>query len=142
MKQIMLAATIPQPPPLTFICLNPRQTDVTTASAADIHIRPSKEIIYETTKREPVQKDDDYDDEFLEEDAKTFGRGNGGPAASHYIMPYVYKKRFLYRKYCIRKDGDKFKIGDTPVLVDQDGDITIKDNEFSGFRRAVGIIDT
>ena len=47
-------------------------------------------------------------------------------------MPYVYKKRFLYRKYCIRKDGDKFKIGDSAVLVVQDGDITIKEKQFRG----------
>jgi len=46
------------------------QTDDTTASvAADTHIRPSKEIIYERPKREPVRQDkddDDYDNEFLE----------------------------------------------------------------------------
>ena len=30
----------------------------------------------------------------------------------------------------IRKDGDIFKIGDSPVLVYQDGDITIKEEEF------------
>jgi hypothetical protein len=46
------------------------QKDDTTASvAADTHIRPSKEIINETPKREPVRQDkddDDYDNEFLE----------------------------------------------------------------------------
>jgi len=47
-------------------------------------------------------------------------------------MPYVYKRRFLDTQYGIRKDGDKFKIGNSPVLVDQDGDITIKENEFRG----------
>ena len=49
------------------------QTDETAAPVdADTHIRPSKEIIYETPKREPVRQDDDddYEDEFLEEDAK------------------------------------------------------------------------
>ena len=55
------------------------QTDVTSASVTDIW--PSKEIIYETPKREPVREDDDdddddYDDEFLEEYAKRFGREN------------------------------------------------------------------
>ena len=36
------------------------QTDVTEASfAEDPHTRPSKEIIYETPKRKPVQEDDD-----------------------------------------------------------------------------------
>ena len=47
-------------------------------------------------------------------------------------MPYVYKRRFLDTQYGIRKDGDTFKIGDSSVLVVQDGEITIKENEFRG----------
>ena len=58
--------------------------------AAETHIRPSKEIIYETPKREPVREhnnndDDDYD-EFLEEDAKVFGKENIGPVAIPYAL--------------------------------------------------------
>jgi len=74
MKQIMPAVTNPNPPMLTYSCpkrrqnLDAKQTDVTTASfaVADTHIRPSKEITYETPKREPVREDDDddYNDEF------------------------------------------------------------------------------
>jgi len=96
-------------------------------------IRPSKEII--SGKREPVREDSDdvdYDDEFLEEDAKAFVREIVGPVASPYLMPYVYKRRFLDTQYGIRKDGDIFKIGDFSVVVDQDGDITIKEKEFRG----------
>ena len=69
---------------------------------------------------------------FLKEDAKRFGRENVGSVSSPYLMPYVYKRRFLDTQYGTRKDGDTFKIGDTLVLVDQDGDITIKENEFRG----------
>ena len=47
-------------------------------------------------------------------------------------MPCVHKRRFLDTLYGIRKDGDTFKIVDSPVLVDQDGDNTIKENEFRG----------
>ena len=47
-------------------------------------------------------------------------------------MPYAYKWRFLDIQFSIDKDGDIFKIGDSRVLVDQDGDITIKGNEFRG----------
>ena len=47
-------------------------------------------------------------------------------------MPYVYKRWFLDTQYGIRKDGVTFKIGDSPELVDQDGDITIKETEFRG----------
>jgi hypothetical protein len=61
-----------------------------------------------------------------------FGRENVGPVAGPYLMPYVYKRRFPDTQYGIRKDGDIFKIGDSPVLVDQDGDITVKENEFRG----------
>jgi len=62
-----------------------------------IHIRPSKEIIYGTPKREPVRDDDYddyYDDEFLKEDPKTFGRENIGSVANPYLMNYVYKRRY------------------------------------------------
>ena len=45
-------------------------------------------------------------------------------------MPYVYKQRFVDPQYGIRKDRNTFKIGDSPVLVDQDGDIRMKENEF------------
>jgi len=47
-------------------------------------------------------------------------------------MPYVYKRQFLDTQYGIRKDDDIFKIVDSPLLIDQDGDITIKENEFRG----------
>ena len=111
------------------------QTYNTTASVdADTHIRPSKEIIHETPKREPLREDnddDDDDDEFFEVDAKRFGRENVGPVAGLYLMPYVYKRLILDTQYGIRKDGDIFKIGDSAVLLNQDGDITIK-NEFRG----------
>ena len=103
---------------------------MTAASvAADTHMRPSEEIIYETPKREPVRDfDDDYDDAFLEEGAKKSRRENVGFVSSPHLMPYVYK-----RQYGMRMDGDIFKIGDSAVLVDQDGDITIKEKEFWGF---------
>ena len=47
-------------------------------------------------------------------------------------MPYVYKRRFLDTQYGVRKDSNMFMIGDSPVLVDTSGDITIKDREFKG----------
>jgi hypothetical protein len=138
MKQILPAATNLQTstpdlelPTLKAKSIRGTQTDVTSASVTDI--RPSKEIIYETPKLEPVREaDDDDDDGFLEEDAKRFGRENVGSVASPYLMPFVYKRRFLDTQYGICKDGDTFKIDFSPVLVDEDGDITIKENEFRG----------
>ena len=122
MKQIMPAATISQPPTadteLPKLKANSRRgTHTAVTSASDSQMRPSKEIIYETPKREPVREDngdDNYDDEFLEEDAKRCGRENVCPVAGPYLMPYVYKRRFLDTQYGLRKDGDIFKIGDSP----------------------------
>jgi len=47
-------------------------------------------------------------------------------------MPYVYKRRFLDTQYGVRKEGDMFMIGDSPIVVDTVGDITIKDRVFKG----------
>ena len=75
------------------------QTYVTAASVEeDHHTRLSKEIIYESPKFEPVREDvddDDYDDEFLEEDANKFGTENEDSVDTPYLMPYVYKTRFI-----------------------------------------------
>jgi len=78
MKQIMPTATIPpspQPAPTADIqlpTLKAKSRRGTKTDAADKYIRPTEEIIYETPKHEPVRQDDDddYEDEFLEEDAK------------------------------------------------------------------------
>ena len=59
-------------------------------------------------------------------------RENVGPVASPYLMPYVYKRRFLDTQYGVRKEGNTFMIGDSPVLVDTSGDVTIKDRLFRG----------
>jgi len=42
------------------------------SDSGDPHTRPSEEIIYETAIREPFREiDDDYEDEFLVEDARS-----------------------------------------------------------------------
>ena len=138
MKQILPAAKNPQihTPDIVLTSLKAKsrratQTYVTSASVT--FIRSSKEIIYETPKCEPVREDyydDNDDDGFLEEDIKRCGWDNVSSVANQYHIPYVYKRRFLDTQYGISKDGDIFKIGDSPVLVDQEGDITIKENEF------------
>ena len=100
MKQILPTGTNPQTPTTdvevpTLKAKSRRgtQTDFPLASVSAKQIRSSKEIIYETPKREPVREDndDDDDDGFLVEDAKRFGRENVGSVASPYLMPYVYK---------------------------------------------------
>ena len=76
--------------------------------------------------------DDEYDDDdnFVEVVAREYRRENVGPVASPYLMPYFYKRRFHDTKYGVRKDGDIYMKGDFPILVDTDGDITIKDRVF------------
>ena len=49
------------------------------------HKRASEEFIYETAKRQPARQVDD--DEFLEDEAKKFGRENLCSVASIYQMP-------------------------------------------------------
>jgi len=78
--------------------------------------------------------EDDYDDDdnFEEDEAREYGRENFGPVASPYLMPYVYKRRFLDTQYGVRKDGDIFMSRDSPIVVDTDGDIMIKEQVFKG----------
>jgi len=107
---------------------------VTSASVTGIS-PPIKAFTYEPAKQDLVEEDDeyeedDYDDNFFEDEALDYGRENVGPVASPYLMPYVYKRRFLDTQYGVRMDGDMFMIGDSPVVVDTTGDITIKDVVF------------
>ena len=44
----------------------------------------------------------------------------------------MYKRRFLGTKYGVHKDGYMFMIGDSPIVVDTGGDITIKNRVFKG----------
>jgi len=89
----------PSPPPLTPPKLRRgTQTDVTSASVtASTLPPPMKGFTYEHPKGERVEDDDDdYDeDNFVEDEAREYGTENFGPVASPYVMPYVYKRRFL-----------------------------------------------
>jgi len=96
-----------------------------------------KECKYEPPKQKRVEDDDDEDeddydanDNFVEDEARPNGRENVGPLPSLYLIPYVYKRRFLHTQYGVRKDGDMFMIGDSPIVVDTGGDITFKERMF------------
>ena len=52
-------------------------------------------------------------------------------------MPYVNKRRFLDKQYGIRKYGEIF-MSYSPLVVDTDGDITIKDIVLKGTVDAQG----
>ena len=93
-----------------------------------------QEFKYEPPKEERLEDDDDSDDDdyFVEVGAREYGRENVGPVASPYLMPYDYKRRFLDTQYGVRMEGGMFMIGDSPIVVDTDGDITIKGRVFKG----------
>jgi len=128
----------PPPPPQKM--RRGTQTSVTLASInATPPPPPIKEYTYEPPKQERVEyvddgDEDDYneDDNFVEDEAHEYGIENFVPVASPYLMPYVYKRRFLDTQYGVRKEGNMFMIVESPVLVDTSGDITIKDRVFKG----------
>jgi hypothetical protein len=80
-----------------------------------------------------AEEDYDVEDDFLEDQGKTYGSKNVGSVHRPYLMLYIYKRRFVDTLYCIRKDGDIFKMGVSAVVVDTDGDITIKGREYRGW---------
>jgi len=113
---------------------------VTSASVTESQPPPIKQFTYDPAKQVRVEEvdddvdDDDYDegDNFVEDEAREYDRDNVGPVASPYLMPYVYKRRFLDTQYGVRKGGDMFMIGNLPIVIDSSGVITIKDRVFNG----------
>jgi len=88
----------PPPPPSTPQKMRRGiQTAVTSASVTATPPPPPppiKEYTYEPPKKERVEDDDDEDDyndddNFVEDEAREYGRENVGPVASPYLMPYV-----------------------------------------------------
>ena len=132
------ASTVaPPPPPTPQKIRRGTQTAVTPASVTATPPPPIKEYTYEPPKHERVEDvddEDDYneDDNFVEDEAREYGRENVGPVASPYLMIYVYKRRFLDTQYGVRMEGNMFMKGDFPILVDTSVDITIKDRVLKG----------
>jgi hypothetical protein len=115
----------------------PTQTEARVAAAA-IPSTLSAAEIYETPKRRPSE-DDAVDDDadvaagvVVEADAQEYGREKFGAVAIPYLTPYLYQRSFLDTQYGIKKDGKTFIIGDSPLTVDSDSDVTIKGKHFSG----------
>ena len=99
----------------------------------------SGDVIYESSPTtSPVTKtggdddDDDADDTYVDKDVLEFGKENFGEVASPYVSPYVYKRGFLDTTYGIRKTGNTFMIGNSPVEVDNNSNVHIKQREFKG----------
>jgi len=105
----------PPPPPTPQKMRRGTQTDVTAASVTASPLPPPmKGFTHEPSKEERVEEEDDIDDEYddvdniVEDEVQEYGRENVIPVASLYLMPYVYKGRFLDTQYGVHKDGDMF----------------------------------
>ena len=48
------------------------------------------------------------------------------------VSPYLNKMRFLDEQYGIRRDGNNLMIGNSDVIADEKGDITIGEKRFRG----------
>lgn len=58
---------------------------------------------------------------------------NVGRIASGYLSPYVHRRRYLDTEFGIRREDDgTFMIGDSPLTVDENGDIIIHGETFKG----------
>jgi len=94
---------------------------------------------YEQPKQERVEDDDDdedkddyvEDDNFVKDETYAYSRENARHC-SFYMMPYVYKRHFLDTEYGVRKVGDMFMIGDSPIVVGTGGHIKINERVFKG----------
>jgi len=94
-RDVALPPLPPQPQPTPQKMRRGTQTTVTSSSVTETP-PPIKEFTYEPAKQERVEEDDDddeddydEDDNFVEDEAREYGRENVGPVASPYLMPYV-----------------------------------------------------
>jgi len=98
---------------------------ITTTALKEFKCEPP--IPVEDDEDDDDDEDYDQDDNFVEDEAREYGREYVGPVASPYLMPNVNKRRFLDTQY-----GDMFMIGDSQRAVDNSGYITIKYRMFKG----------
>ena len=55
-------------------------------------------------------------------------------------MPYVYKRLFPDTQSGVRKEDDILMLGDSPIMVDTDGDNTMKERVFRGSKRLCDLL--
>jgi hypothetical protein len=75
---------------------------------------------------------EDDDDQYIDEEVKSYGESHFGTRDSPYLTPYLYDKGFLDKQYGLRKEDGNFMIGDSNVSVDKDGTVYIKGQHFRG----------
>jgi hypothetical protein len=90
---------------------------------------PPYETPISSTRFEALSDDDAGG---VSEDVHTFATKSFGSVASPYLSPFVHKCGVLDIEYGLRKEGDKFFIGNSVVIVDANSDLYIKDKHFRG----------
>jgi hypothetical protein len=116
---------------------NPRKRRLSFApSPEDVYESLPSTSSFETHSKVEIQSDDNVDaTEVSQEHVRTLSRENFGELASPYLAPYAYNKRFLDKQYDIRKEADgTFMIGNAPLSVDNDSNITIYGRHYNGTR--------
>jgi hypothetical protein len=68
----------------------------------------------------------------VSEDVHTFASESFGAVASSYLSPFVNRSGVLDIDNDLRKEGDKFFIGNSDVTVDANSDVCIKNKHFIG----------
>jgi hypothetical protein len=99
----------------------------------DVIYETSPSTSYATPKRVVDTEEDTDDEQYIDEEVKSYGERHFG-RASPYVTPYLYHKGFLDKQYGLRKEDGNFMIGDSNVSVDKDGDLYIKGQQFKGTR--------
>jgi hypothetical protein len=109
-------------------------TDVTSPSSPrNVIYDAGPSTSYATPKRVVETEDEgDDDDQYIDEEVKSYGARHFGTPASPYLTPYLYDKGFLDKQYGLRKEDGNFMVGDSNVSVDKDGDLYIKGQHFRG----------
>ena len=119
------------PSPGLYASPHPKAIPSTSGEVTYASTTPPSPVI-KTGSDDDVDDDNDDDDTYIDKDVLEFGKENFGEVATPYVSPYAYKRGFLDTTYGIRKVGNTFMIGDSPVDVDTDSNVHIKNQEFKG----------
>ncbi len=124
-----LRKVLPQPTPPEAPLIHPKTETFDIAetprpSAIDQQTEPPSvgeaSTSYEVSKRRLSSGDVDTSDD---DDLRGF---------YEVVSPYLNKMRFLDEQYGIRRDGNNLMIGNSDVIADEKGDITIAEKRFRG----------
>jgi hypothetical protein len=94
--------------------------------------RTIRDVLVETPRRTLAEIKGEDDD--VVQEVHDFGGTTYGELASPYLKPSLSKDESLYNHYCIRRQNDKFTIGNATITIDKENNLTIKGKQFKGTR--------